>query len=233
MNSALKLLAVAVVALLAGFLGAWGFSATSLGERATERHLLSNPGILPKLAEAYQAQAGAELVGDLREPLETPFAGAVLGNPQGKRVLVEFLDYQCGYCRQATGEIDAMLAADPELKVVVREWPIFPGSEQAARLALAAAEQGKYRAFHDAMFAADAVDEAALGAAMEKAGIDAGRARRVAASNEVTAELAKNNELAGQLELEGTPGWVAGGNIIYGYVPRARLEEALDAASDG
>ena len=78
--------------------------------------------------------------------------GAVLGNPEGSHVLVKFTDYGCTYCRQSIAGIDRLIAADPELKVVVREWPIFDGSEQAARMALAAAAQGKYPAFYHAMF---------------------------------------------------------------------------------
>ena len=73
--------------------------------------------------------------------------------PQGTVTLVEFSDYACTYCRQSVADVDALIAANPDLKVVMREYPILsPESVDAARMALAAAQQGKYAAFHDAMF---------------------------------------------------------------------------------
>jgi hypothetical protein len=80
-----------------------------------------------------------------------------MGNPAGKVTLVEFTDFACTYCRRSVGDVDALIAANPDLKVVVRELPIIaPASEPAARMGLAAAAQGKYAAFHKAMFAGDA-----------------------------------------------------------------------------
>ena len=89
----------------------------------------------------------------LRTELERPFPGAVLGNPQGKVTLVEFTDYACTYCRQSVADVDALIAANPDLKVVMREYPILsPESVDAARMALAAAQQERYPQFHAAMF---------------------------------------------------------------------------------
>jgi hypothetical protein len=92
----------------------------------------------------------------LRGALETPFPGAVLGNPQGRVTLVEFTDFACTYCRGSVADVEALVAANPDLKVVVRELPIISAqSVPAARMGLAAAAQGKYRAFHKAMFSGE------------------------------------------------------------------------------
>ena len=114
---------------------------------------------------------------------------------------------------------------------MIREWPIFEGSDQAARMALAAAKQGKYAAFHDRMFAAGPPSPAAIERAAREAGLDLPAARAFAASPEAELELRTNRELARRLGFEGTPSWVAGSQAFSGAVGRARLAEAI-AASD-
>ncbi|HEU4820008.1 MAG TPA: DsbA family protein, partial [Qipengyuania sp.] len=113
------------------------------------------------------------------------------------------------------------------LRVVIREWPIFEGSEDAARMALAAAHQGKYPAFYKAMFAAGPPSDATIAQAAKVAGLDLGRARTVAASDAVAAELAKNMQLARTLGFTGTPSWVAEGRVLQGAVGYDALKQAL------
>ena len=121
-----------------------------------------------------------------------------------------------------------LIAGDPDLKIVVREWPIFDGSEQAARMALAAAEQGRYPAFYRAMFAAGRPSPTTIAKAASVAGLDMDRANRIAASDEVTSELARNMELARTLGFSGTPSWVAGGQVLQGAVGYDALKQAVD-----
>jgi protein-disulfide isomerase len=111
------------------------------------------------------------------------------------------------------------------LKVVVREWPIFEGSDVASRMALAAGLQGRYRAFHDAMFATGDVTAAA-----RAAGLDMARAERDAASEAVTAEIARNLDFARSLGFTGTPAWIAGEKPFGGAVGYERLKAALAEA---
>jgi protein-disulfide isomerase len=191
--------------------------------------LLANPQILPEMAEAYQRGDAQNRLAQIADEVKQPFPGAVLGNPDGSKVLVKFTDYGCTYCRQSVAAIDELIAADPELKVVVREWPIFDGSEQAARMALAAAKQGKYPAFYHAMFEQGPPSEAGIARAAEIAGLDIAAAEAFAQSDEATAELAKTMAFARTLQFTGTPSWVAGGEVIEGLVPAERLAKALDA----
>jgi protein-disulfide isomerase len=106
---------------------------------------------------------------------------------------------------------------------VVREWPIFEGSDQASRMALAAGMQGKYRAFHEAMFKLGDPEAAA-----RAAGLDLDRARADAASDPVSTEIARNGTLAQSLGFNGTPAWIAGGKAISGAVGYDALKAALD-----
>ena len=122
--------------------------------------------------------------------------------------------------------MNRLIAEDPDQKVVVREWPIFEGSDAASRMALAAGMQGKYAAFHDAMFATGDV-----AAAAKAAGLDMARAEADAASDQVSIEIARNLELARELGFSGTPAWVAGKTPFGGAVGYEKLKEALAKAN--
>ncbi len=222
-------LLTALIALVFGFAGAALWSLSGLGNGQTRDYLLANPQILPEMAEAYQRGDAQNRLAQIADEVKQPFPGAVLGNPDGSKVLVKFTDYGCTYCRQSVAAIDELIAADPELKVVVREWPIFDGSEQAARMALAAAKQGKYPAFYHAMFEQGPPSEAGIARAAQIAGLDIAAAEAFAQSDEATAELAKTMAFARTLQFTGTPSWVAGGEVIEGLVPAERLAKALDA----
>ncbi|QGN55118.1 DsbA family protein [Novosphingobium sp. Gsoil 351] len=191
-------------------------------------YILAHPEILPEAMSRLQANGAARQIAAQRDRIETPFAGAVLGNPRGTITLVQFTDYACTYCRQSVADISALTAAHPDLRVVVRELPILSrASEQAARMALSAARQGHYAAYHDAMFAGEKPAAASIAAAARKAGIDAGAAAPVAASAEVTNELAGNIALAKELGIAGTPAWVIGDRLLIGAVGRRALESAI------
>lgn len=200
-------------------------------EQVVHDYLMAHPEVLPKAMEALEQRHTADRLGAVRAEVERPHPGAVLGNPAGKVTLVEFTDYACGYCRGSVADVDALIAANPDLKVVVRELPIIaPTSAEAARWALAAAEQGKYPAFHQALFAAGRTDTASIAAAAAAAGLDLARARRVSADPQVTAELQANLDLARELGINGTPSWVVGDQVLAGAVGQATLGQAIAAA---
>jgi protein-disulfide isomerase len=221
-------LLTALTALVFGFLGAAAWSYSGLADNRTRDFLLGNPELLPQMVEAYETRQAEERLAALGPEVFAPFAGAVMGNPKGTKVLVEFSDYNCTYCAASLKDVDRLVAEDPELKVVMRELPILGGSEPSARMALAAAMQGKYRAFHDAMFRTRDI-----AAAAEAAGLDMARAEADAASQVVSLELARNIELARELGFSGTPGWIAGRKPLVGAVGYARLKDALTDEAEG
>lgn len=223
-------LVTALIALVGGFAGAAAWSFTGLGDQRTREYLVSNPDILPEMAEAYQRGQTQDRLAGMGANVMQPFPGAVIGNPNGSRTLVKFTDYACSYCKMSIPEVERLVAEDPDLRVVLREWPIFQGSEEAARMGLAAARQGKYGAFYHAMFELGPPNPQSIEAAARKAGLDVAEARRAAMSDEISAELAKNNAIASELGFSGTPSWVAGGEVIEGYVDHDRLADALDGA---
>lgn len=219
----------ALIALVFGFAGAGLWSTSGLGDARVRDYMLSHPEILPEMAEAYQRDQAQKRLAGLSDEVGVPFPGAVLGNPQGSKVLVKFTDYGCTFCRQSIAEVDQLIAADPEVKVVIREWPIFEGSEAAARMGLAAAKQGKYAAFYHAMFQLGPPSDASIVQAAQAAGLDLAAARTFAQSEAATAEIARTMSFARTLGFTGTPSWVAGDEMIEGLVPYERLAQALDA----
>lgn len=219
------------VALAAGFAGAALWDATGLGGRSTRDYLLANPEVLPEAMEVLQQREQLARIEPLRGELETPFPGAVLGNPAGSVTLVEFTDYACTYCRQSVADVAALVAADPDLKVVIREYPILaPESIDAARMALAAAQQGRYARFHQAMFRLGPPTAETIEAAAREAGVDLPRARAAIATGAFDMQLRANAQLALQLGISGTPGWVVGDQAFNGAVGSQRLTEAIEEA---
>lgn len=230
------LIALVVLAGIAGWYAERMLSGPAAGDRAeiegiVREYILANPEILPEAMENLQRKQNSANLGAVREAVERPFPGAVLGNPEGKVTLVEFTDFACGFCRRSLDDVDALIEANPDLKVVIREMPILsPQSAAAARMGLAAAEQGKYAAFHRAMFEAGQPDPASIVAAAKTAGLDLDKAQQAAKTPRIEQELAANIDLAGKIGFSGTPTWIIGDQVINGAVGRDQLAEAIEAA---
>lgn len=200
-------------------------------EQLVRSYILDHPEILPEAMERLRARETKKQLAGVADQVEAPFPGAVLGNPQGKITLVEFTDYACTFCRKSLADVDALIAANPDLKVVIRELPILsPASTEAARMALAAAEQGRYAAFHKAMFEFGNPSATTIAAAAAAAGIDMARARRAIAGPLIDAEIEKNLSFARQLGFDGTPSWVIGDVLTSGAVGQQELAKAIAKA---
>jgi protein-disulfide isomerase len=227
----MRWLATLIIALAAGFSGAALWDLTGLGDRTTREYLLANPEVLPEAMEVLQRREQQALIEPLRGELERPFPGAVLGNPNGTVTLVEFSDYACGYCRQSLADVDALIAANPDLKVVIREYPILRAeSVDAARMALAAAQQGRYDEFHRAMFDLGPPTAETIEAAANRAGVDLARARAAIDSGALDMQLQSNAMLASRIGISGTPGWVVGNQALNGAVGQRTIGDAIEEA---
>lgn len=227
----MRWLVTIVLAVIGGFAGAAAWDYSGLGGRATREYLLAHPEVLPEAVNRYQLQQRQAQLAPVRSQLLTPFPGAVLGNPDGKVTLVEFSDYACTYCRASVADVQQLIAANPDLRVVVREYPILrPESVDAARMGLAAAQQGKYAAFHDAMYRLGPPSKAAIEQAAREAGVDLAKANGAIASGLYDSFLKANVALANRIGIDGTPGWVIGDRIIDGAVGQAALSSAVAEA---
>lgn len=151
--------------------------------------------------------------------------------------IVEYLDYQCPACRASHGPLKQLVAQDRKVRVIFRDWPIFgAASQRSALLAIASKYQGKYVPFHDALFAAPRpLDESGIKAAAKRAGVDMAQLEKdmVAHSEDIEDLLARNDEQAQLLGLDGTPGFIVGTVQSFGGMTLAQFKEAVAEARKG
>jgi protein-disulfide isomerase len=190
-------------------------------------YLLEHPEVIPEAMERLQDKQTASLIAAHRGAIETPFPGAVAGNPKGDVTLVEYFDYACGYCRASVADVDKLIAADPQIRVVYKELPILSAfSDRAARMSLVAAQAGKFAAYHHALYGEGALDDAKIDQAARSVGLDA----KAADSPAIAREIETNLDLARNLRLSGTPTFVVGDTMLNGAVGYDGLKEAVAKA---
>ncbi len=222
---------IAGAALILGAGGmAAAFTAGGLGgqagvEKTVRNYILTYPEILPEAMAALQSRETKKIVDANRAQIETPFGRAWAGAENGDVTLVQFFDYNCGYCQAALPDIDRLLAEDAKLKIVYRELPILSeASETAARASLAVAQTGgDYMKFHRALYGLARSNAADIDAAVTRVGVNPGSVN----SDKIAAEITTNLNLQRQLQLSGTPSWVVGDTVLNGAVGYDALKKAI------
>jgi protein-disulfide isomerase len=176
-----------------------------------------------RAAEGVRAHL-AELTQDSGNP--------VGGNPQGTVTIVEFFDYQCGYCKKEAVELTKLLQADPDIRMVYKDLPILgPVSLFASRAALAAQKQGKHGPFHDALMAATGnLTEQRVLQLAARVGLDAARLEKDMADPAVEEILARNTHLMEALGIRGTPALVIGTELVPGAADLDALKRLVAQA---
>jgi protein-disulfide isomerase len=244
----LSLAALAATAALA--LGAAGCNAQPQASGKTESaqdkafgarvraYILDHPQVIEEAIEKLQADqealksASAQVqIVQNRQALEHDPRDGVAGDPKGKVTLVEFYDYRCPYCKAAQPELQRILAKHPNVRLVLKEFPILDVednthiSEDASRAAIAARAQGKYLKVHDDLLAEKHLDEDAIARILKADGVDMAKDQALAKSDAVSAQIADTHKLARAVGIDGTPGFVIGDQMIAG----ARLDQ-IEAA---
>jgi protein-disulfide isomerase len=160
---------------------------------------------------------------------------AVIGNPEGDVTIVEFMDYNCSWCKRSVGEVQALVEKDKNLRIVFKEFPIFgKHSEFAARAALASVKQGKYWDMHQAMFAHDGqVTEDVVLEIAAGLGLDVTKLTEDMKDQQVLDTISLNYDLAKTLKLNGTPAFVIDTKVFPGYLPLEQLEDAIAEVRSG
>jgi protein-disulfide isomerase len=197
------------------------------------------PAVNPAPDTNAQAPVAADPSAAIKKNAVALFGSAhqvTLGNPKGDVTMVEFFDYNCGFCKGALPAMLTLLKDDPKLKVVLKEWPILgPGSVEAAHVAVAVRMQDpsgqKYLAFHRKLLGdpGPANKEKALAAATD-AGLDMTRLKKDMDSNEVSATIDEDSALARSLGIGGTPGYVIGNTVVAGAVGLDGLKSEIATA---
>lgn len=211
---------------------ATGGSVLSRGdvEEIVRDFINQNPQLILSSVDAYQQrtmqeqqQAAIDLNRDrLYRNERSPF----IGNEKGDVVMVEFFDYNCGYCKRVLPELQKLIEEDKNLKIVFKELPILgPSSELAAKWALAAQRQNKYFEFHSRLMNHQGqINNDVVTKIASEAGLNIDRARQDAEGTEVLIQLEQNRTLASQMNINGTPAFVVGDEIIPGALPVSEMK---------
>ena len=217
-----------------------GAEADAFGE-AVRAYLLDNPevimdavAVLERRQAAEQVANDAALIATNHEAIYDDPMSHVGGNPDGDVTFVEFVDYKCGYCRKAFPELQSLLEADGNIRIIYKEFPIL-GEESllASRFAVSAMLIGgdpAYGPLHDAMMTMRGnVTEDSLVAVADGLGLDGAAFLAGMSDPQVDAVLGENHALASRLQISGTPTFVIGDQLVRGYVP---LDAMVDVVAE-
>lgn len=210
-------------------------------ETIIRNYLIENPEVLIEAMAAYEAKQKLAEEADRVRALEANRAALfddpaspVIGAVAGDVTIVEFFDYRCPYCRVTAARLRDLVAEDPGVRLVMKEFPILsPESEVAARAALAAARQGKYEAFHFALMDQPGdLSERHLRATANKTGVDPDQMFDDMEDREFKTMIAVNRGIARQLKITGTPAMVIGDQVIPGAIELDQLRALVAQVRD-
>ncbi len=245
MLNRLILAASLCAAMLAAPVQALDLEAMTDQERALFReevrsYLMDNPQVIMDAVAALEAQQAQEqakadvtLVSDHAEEIFDDGFSWVGGNPDGDITLVEFLDYRCGFCKRAHGEVAKLLESDGNIRLIVKEFPILgEQSVLASRFAVATKQVAggeSYKAINDALMSFNGdITLPALRRLANTFGLDMDAIEAHMDSDEVTQEIAATRALAQKLRITGTPTFVLQDEMLRGYLPYDQMRAVVD-----
>ncbi|MCB1477413.1 MAG: DsbA family protein [Rhodobiaceae bacterium] len=203
--------------------------------------LVTNPEILEEVSAALEqkradeeAERRKETIAQQKDLIFASAADHAAGNPAGDVTVVEFFDYNCPYCKRALGDINALLKADPNVKVVFKEFPVL--SEQsydAAVVGVAVAKQGLYMEFHDKLLSHQGRADKALALQIaQEVGADMAKLEADMADPATVETIRSTHSLADSLGINGTPAYVIGDEVLVGLAPLAELQKQVKSVRE-
>ena len=199
-------------------------------------YLITNPEIMVEVTKELERKQAAEQAAKqerfMSENKPQIFKAAgdfVLGNPAGDVTVIEFFDYNCGWCKRAVEDINKLTKADSKVRVVMKEYPIFggPDSVLAAKAATASIKQNKYWEFHTALMREKQVTAANLFTVAERVGLNVTRLKADMADPKLDKMIEENIKIGQELGIEGTPGFVLDAKVNVGYVNAEAMQKML------
>ncbi|MEI4470082.1 DsbA family protein [Frigidibacter sp. MR17.24] len=206
-------------------------------------YLVDNPEVMIEVMNALearqqqaQAASDSDIIAANSAALYQDDGSWVGGNPEGDVTVVEFLDYRCGYCRKAHSEVQELVKSDGNIRYVVKEFPILgEDSVTASRFAISVLQTAgpeAYAKVKDAFYTSfrGEMSEDNLRGLASAAGADPAKVIAHMATPEVEAVIRANHELAGKLQIQGTPTFVIGEQMLRGYLPLDGMRQVVDEA---
>ena len=202
-------------------------------------YIMQHPEVIQDaLVELDRRQKEAEKVatrkalGEVAGSLVKSPRNIVVGNPDGDVTLVEFFDYNCGYCKRSLADLREMIKSDPKLRVVIRDFPVLGQDSVEATFAAVAAKQQlkpeRYFDFHQKLLESKGrVGKERAVQVAKDFGADPVRLARDIDSPDVKAAVEETMQIADTLKLQGTPAFIIGDEIIFGSVGLEPLRKAV------
>lgn len=202
-----------------------------------ESYLMGDPSILQRLSGALETQMNVaareqstKAIASMKEAIFNDPNQVVLGNPDGDVTLVEMFDYNCSYCRGALPDLATLLADDPNLRVVLKEFPILSNeSIDAARIAVLVNDADvDYWAFHEALFTSRGqVDKKVALAAAADLGLSPVSLELQMQEPRVSETIQTSYRIAKALNITGTPTYIIGNEVIPGAIGLDELKSRI------
>lgn len=211
-------------------------------ESIVKDYILENPEIisdaimvLQQRAEAAKLQQEADALSTMQAMLTDNVLDPIGGNPEGTVTLVEFFDYNCGYCKRANPVLQELIAKNPNLRIVYKEWPILSdASGEAARIALAVnlTTPDQYEEYHDALMTSGSIRSANdAWKVVDNLELDREAIEAQLNNPDIERHLQQTSQLAQSLSITGTPAFVVGNAVLRGAYPQEAIQQAIDEAS--
>jgi len=206
--------------------------------KLVREYLVTHPEVLEEAMQALEKKRAEERLASqkltIKKQAKLLFSSkrqVVLGNPEGDVTLVEFFDYNCGYCRRALSDLQTLLKTDKNLKVVIKEWPVLGrNSVEAARVSIALAQVApeKYFDFHQKLLSSEGgINGAKALMVASQIGVDMDKLQTAMKDREIIATIEEVHGIATGLGLTGTPSYVVGDQVIGGAVGIDNLKETV------
>ena len=210
-------------------------------EQIVRDYLVANPEILSEMQAALDAKekeeqriASLQVIDENRADIFQSVHDGIVGNPDGKITIVEFYDYNCGFCKRAQDDMLALTAENPNLRFVLKEFPILGPDSQKAHVVSQAFQNlmpEKYAQFHNELLGSRS--RASEASAMKVAlslGADEAALREAMKDPKIVDTFNKTYDLANKLAITGTPSYVVGNEVVFGALGKDVLSEKIAAA---
>jgi protein-disulfide isomerase len=204
-------------------------------EKIVRDYLIQNPELMMEVSKELekrqtllQAAEHKRIISEKKASIFAAKSDFVIGNPSADITVVEFFDYNCGWCKRAVDEMTKLVKADPNVRVVFKELPIFgENSTFAAKAAMASIHQGKYWDFHLALMKERQVTKENVLRIAENVGLNVAKLKEDMANPAYDLALKETSQIAQSLGIEGTPGFIVDAKVSVGFVPADGLQEMI------
>ena len=211
-------------------------------EAIIKEYITNNPEVILDSVESYGRQQQEMAQGDRQKAVDENIDWIlenddlpVAGNPNGSVTVVEFYDYNCGYCKKALSDVTTLIEDEKDVKVIFMEMPILGRtSELAARWALAAADQDAFLPYHIALMQnSGPITEDVLERIARNNNLDIAAMRKYAESDEADRLISEKSAKAAAMGISGTPAFIIDGQLYGGYIGLDAMKNAVAEAKEG